>query len=181
MIIRLLGDRLYQPYPLPAKTDGVPTTQLVSWLINADSRLWLLEQLPEQLRTLLNERAVSTDVVEAIFGIAVLVCGYKPARRVMQGMAKNVEWAAQLKATPDEQRGFLVAGSKADAWYERAPNEAASSVRMQGGPGGVQYSSDWNDGRALVDGSMAASRTDKMNAVADKKALGRAVRDFYKK
>jgi len=42
LIPRLLGDRLYQPYDLPAKVHGISTQLLLSWLTNGDSRMWIM-------------------------------------------------------------------------------------------------------------------------------------------
>jgi hypothetical protein len=57
----------------------------------------------------LNERALSMDIVELVFAMTVIICGYKPPQDIAQGLAQNVAWLAHRRSLPEEKRGFSFA------------------------------------------------------------------------
>lgn len=101
---------------------------------------------------------LTSDPCELLFGLVASICGYKPASRKLAGVLHSVQYVAQLKATPAEQRGFAIAESRGQL-YAHNTNQ--------------QQPDRWNDGSALAaDGGAAAlaARLAKDGARADQHA-----------
>jgi hypothetical protein len=134
MVRRLLGNQLYQPgASLPATCGGYPTGLLLAAAINPEARLRLVDRMPADSRSSLNERSLSSDTVEGRFAGVHGQCGYRPPAATVVGRAARLEWRAQVRAMPEEDRGFAMPA--ASRTYECAPADGASSA------------ASWNDGR----------------------------------
>ena len=91
------------------KTYGLTKDLILSWLYNADTRLRLLQELPVSLQGLLNERSLSSDSVELVFAMVVMVCGgYKPSMATLVGCTRNIEFAVRMRAMDPALRPFSV-------------------------------------------------------------------------
>jgi hypothetical protein len=76
---------------------------------SAEERLLIMLALPPELRALLNEGALSSDVVELVFAILHSRLGSQLDLRTLLGSLETVSFAAALAALPEEQRGWRMA------------------------------------------------------------------------
>lgn len=140
---RLLGNLPYQPgASLPASLGGYPTRLLLTAATNPESRLRLIDRLPADRRTSLRERSLGTDSVEGCFAEIHGVLGYLPDAATLEGRMANLAWLAQVRAMPEDQRGFALGGRS--RIYECAAGDTAASAAA------------WNDGSALSGSGYAA-------------------------
>ena len=165
---RLAGNVFTTPGTLPASLAGIPTSLLRAILNNAEARLHILEQLPESMRPLFNERCLSSDVVELVFAVIHGRLGSKFDMATLQGSLASLSYVAKLAAMPEEHRGFVMAPvSKSYACHSQAADMAA-----------------WNDGSALPGGSRHGRHLTMHAARALRKARGTAqpapVRSYHK-
>ncbi len=110
MALQVLGNRIFRPDALPEKVAGASTKLLQAIIANADGRLWMLKQIPADMRAHLNERSQSSVSVALVFSLFTQRMGYKPPRRLMQGAARNIEYEA------DQRR--LMQGAARNIEYE---------------------------------------------------------------
>jgi hypothetical protein len=148
--------------------DGLTRGQVLSWLFNADSRLYLLENLPAYARRLLNERALSSDCVELVFALVVLLCQYKPYMNVLQGVMRTIEHVSRIRSLDSVSRGFEIRVN-AERWYAGNPDE-------------VPGSSGWNDGQAIDIIDVTMDRNNRITEVACSRTTSKdpTIRSMFK-
>ena len=140
---RLLGNRLYQPgETLPATIGGYPTGLLLAAALNPEARLRLIDKLPPEERSSLNERSLGSDSVEGQFASIHGICGYRPPAATVQGRAAKLDWLGLVQAMPDEERGYEQPA--VSRTYACRPVVTAGSVPR------------WNDGRVYYSAAAAA-------------------------
>ncbi|GAB4818351.1 hypothetical protein N2152v2_005397 [Parachlorella kessleri] len=133
---RLTGNIWTTPGTLPASVGGIPTSLLQGVLNNKEARDVVLSRLPAELRDMLCERALGTDVVELVFAVTHGKLGSHFDLPTLRGSLASTSFVAGLAAQPEAERGFAMGPvSKSYACYSA---EAGSSR--------------WNDGTALPGG-----------------------------
>lgn len=123
---RILGP--YLAMPMPQTVRGMSTKVLLRMISNADARLWTLNQLPSNLRHNLVERAITSDPCELLFSLVVQLCGYKPPPQRLLPALATITFAAELKAEPENLRGFPIPEAKENAWYDVSALEAGTGL-----------------------------------------------------
>ena len=165
---RLTGNIFTTPGSLPSSTGGVPVSLLRAIMNNAEARLQLLSMLPEELRAHLNERSLSSDVVELVFAVIHGKLGSNFDMPTLLGSLASVSFVLRLAAMPEERRGFAMGPvSKSYACHSEASNAAA-----------------WNDGSALRGGARQGRHLARLATRALRKARATAqaapVRAYHK-
>ena len=126
VVARLLGNTRTTPGPL-GSVGGFPAALLRAMATNAEVRLYVLEQLPEELRPLLNERAFSSDVVELVFAVLHSKLGSNFDEPTLRGNLATAAFVASLAAKPEAVRGFAMAASSKS--YACHSEEAGTAAR----------------------------------------------------
>lgn len=156
---------------LPAFTAGYPTRLLLAAALNPESRLHLVDCLPEDRRSSLNERSQSSDSAEGQFaGIKSRAGGVCPTAAVLASSSGTMDWMCLTQALPEDERGFALAGvSKV---YEAAEAGSAKDVR------------EWNGAQALFSPVAASAHFSKLAKKVGSKVRNNNVlvsRDVHKK
>ena len=141
VVARLLGNTCFCPAPVAGSSSlgGFPAALLRACAVNAEVRLRILEAVEPDQRPLLNERALSSDVVELVFSVVHSRLGAHFDMPTLVGSLTTVAFVAGLAAKPEEKRGWRMAPtSKSYACHSEEGNERA-----------------WNDGTALPGGARA--------------------------
>ncbi|GAB4817420.1 hypothetical protein N2152v2_004466 [Parachlorella kessleri] len=151
-----------------ASVGGIPTSLLRGVLNNKEARDVVLSRLPAELRDMLCERALGTDVVELVFAVTHGKLGSHFDLPTLRGSLASTSFVAGLAAQPEAERGFAMGPvSKSYACYSA---EAGSSR--------------WNDGTALPGGPRHGYHLAMHAKRAMRKANGSAqvaaVRTFHK-
>ncbi len=135
---RVLGNVLHQPHDsLPGMVGGHTSGVLIAGALNPAARLRLIDSLPAERRSSLNERSTSSDSVEGVYADLHGQLGYRPDPQTLLGRAANLDWRARVRAMPAEQRGStLPAASRV---YTCREDESAGSAAA------------WNDSRVHFD------------------------------
>ncbi|GAB4821642.1 hypothetical protein N2152v2_008688 [Parachlorella kessleri] len=136
---RLLGNLLHLPHEtVPAMIGGYTGGVVMAAALNPLARLRLVDSLPANRRSSLNERAMSSDSVEGVNAEIHGQMGFLPDPVMLLGHSANIDWRARVRAMPAAERGFnLPAASRVYACRE---DETAASAER------------WNDARVLYPG-----------------------------
>lgn len=106
LLWRLMGDTLFTQRRVPSHMAGLSTRLMLSWLANADARLWLLQQLSPAERGQLCERSLGTDGCEGDFSLYHMRNGgRKPRMRIAVDSLDTVEFFSSVRDMPMEERG----------------------------------------------------------------------------
>ena len=168
MLLRMVGNLMFMPASLPGKINGLSKQIILSWLYNADSRMQLLQQLPPHCRALFNERSISSDSVELVFAMVVMICGYKPPMSTLLGCTHNIEYAVRMRAQPPGTRPFSIAPSEMHTY---ALHCHASKPEH------------WNDGRSMLGEQgqeLDMCRTVQVEATRKTEQKSAPIRSFFK-
>lgn len=168
---RLLGNQLFLPgATLPASTAGYPTRLLVAAALNPEARLRLVDRLPPEQRSSLNERSLSSDSAEGQFGgIKSRAGGVCPTAPMVSSCSGTMDWQGLTQAMPAEERGFVLAG--VSRTYEGAEAESAEGA------------AGWNNACILFDAVAAQEYIIKLSKKLSSKVKSSCVlvtRDVHK-
>eukprot|EP00798_Chlamydomonas_sp_ICE-L_P007874 gene7874-1084_t len=101
LLHRIVGNQSFRPNGLSGKPGGLTKELLLSWQYNADTRLQVLgNHIGTVLDGLLNERSLSSDCVELVFAMVVMICGYKPPQATLMGSSRAIEFAMRARSMP---------------------------------------------------------------------------------
>lgn len=141
----MLGNTLFTAGAPGQHVHGFTLMNVLSWLGNADVRLSLLEQLPARFRATLVERSLSSDTVEAVFGMIMMLCGFKPSQRTITGAARRLDFSARMQQTADRGFGLRPRRRGKQIYAERAQQQAGKAAA-------------WNNGLKLQEPSLKRKR-----------------------
>ena len=119
----LLGTFPFLDIPIPQSIRGFSTKVLLRLISNADARLFVIEQLPQHLRSQLVERVLTSDPCEQFFAMLVNLCGYMPDPEALASSLTTIRFGAAVLAKPTETRLFTLPRRRSNVWYGDAEGE----------------------------------------------------------